>query len=349
MEKQIDNWLIRAFYAKASDVHLTVNLSPIFRIDGQLSRQGEQVLTNLQMEHLAKELLTESEWSQFLQDKELDFAYEIVGVSRFRGNIFRQRGNIALSIRLIPTQIPSIEDLQLPEVLKEMVTKKQGLVLVTGPTGSGKSTTLAAMIDYLNKNTSRRIITLEDPIEYMHPHHQCMIDQREVGRDTKAFASGLRSALRQDPDVILVGELRDLETIQTAITAAETGHLVLSTLHTKSAASTIDLIIDVFPPEQQMQIRVQLASVLVGVVSQRLFPYVNRPGRIAATEILLNIPAVANLIRSEKVHQIINVLQTNKALGMHSLEMNMKELVQRGKIHPKEAATYQETLNDGAI
>jgi len=349
MEKQIDNCLIRAFYAKASDVHLTVNLPPIFRIDGQLLRQGEQLITNSQMENLAKELLTDSEWDRFLQDKELDFAYEIMGISRFRGNIFKQRGSIALSIRLIPTQIPSLEDLQLPVVLKEMVNKKQGLVLVTGPTGSGKSTTLAAMIDYLNKETSRRIITLEDPIEYMHPHHQCIIEQREVGRDTKAFAIGLRSALRQDPDVILVGELRDLETIQIAITAAETGHLVLSTLHTKSAISTIDRIIDVFPPAQQMQVRVQLASVLVGVVSQRLFPYVNGPGRIAATEILLNIPAVANLIRSEKSHQIINVLQTNKSLGIHSLEMSMKELVQRGKINPKDVANYQETLDHGAI
>lgn len=342
MEKQIDKLLVKAFQEKASDVHITVNLPPIFRIDGQLVRQGEEMLVPFQTEELAKEMLTEKEWNTFLQEKELDFAYSIVGVSRFRVNIFRQRGSVALAIRLIPTKIPSMEQLQLPSVLKTVVTKPQGLVLVTGPTGSGKSTTLAAMIDYVNKTSSRHIITLEDPIEYYHYHDKCVIDQREVGHDTRAFSNGLRASLRQDPDVILVGELRDLETIQTAITAAETGHLVLSTLHTKSAASTIDRIIDVFPPAQQVQIRIQLASVLVGVVSQRLFPYANRSGRIAATEILLNVPAVANLIRSEKVHQIINVLQTNKAIGMHTLDMNMKELVQRGVIAPQDAQMYQE-------
>ena len=349
MAKQIDVWLQLAFQARASDVHLTVTLPPVFRIDGQLKRQGNQPLTPMQTEMLAKEMVTEENWNIFLKEKELDFAYEIEGMSRFRGNIFRQRGNVALAIRLIPKEIPSIEQLHLPPVLKEMVAKPQGLVLVTGPTGSGKSTTLAAMIDYLNKTTSKHIITLEDPIEYVHEHQECIIDQREVGQDTKAFANGLRASLRQDPDVILVGELRDLETIRTAITAAETGHLVLSTLHTKSAASTIDRIIDVFPPEQQAQIRIQLASVLVGVVSQRLFPYATKQGRIAATEILINIPAIANLIRSQKVHQIVNVLQTNKAQGMHTLEMNMKELSMRGKIKAQDVSAYQEALNDGAV
>lgn len=349
LEKQIDRLLIKAFQARASDVHLTVTLPPVFRINGQLVRQEEQQLKPLQMEHLGKEMLTEQEWEQFLKEKELDFAYEIAGISRFRGNIFKQRGEIALAIRLIPTQIPTIDELKLPKVLKEMVTKPQGLVLVTGPTGSGKSTTLAAMIDYLNKTVSRHIITLEDPIEYIHHHHHCIIDQREVGYDTNAFTNGLRACLRQDPDVILVGELRDLETIQTAITAAETGHLVLSTLHTKNAASTIDRIIDIFPATHQAQIRVQLASVLVAVVSQRLIPYASKTGRIAATEVLINIPAVANLIRSEKVYQIANVLQTNKAVGMHTLEMNLKELVQHGIIKAQEATVYQEIMNHGSV
>ncbi len=342
LEKQIDKLLVKAFHARASDVHVTVDLPPVFRIDGKLVKQEADVLDGGKTELLAREMMSEEGWGTFSKEKELDFAYAIEGISRFRVNVFRQRGKVALAIRLIPTKIPSLEELQLPNVLKNMVSKPQGLVLVTGPTGSGKSTTLAAMLDYVNKTSAKHIITLEDPIEYLHHHGQSVIDQREVGQDTKAFASGLRSSLRQDPDVILVGELRDLETIQTAITAAETGHLVLSTLHTKSAASTIDRIIDVFPPAQQGQIRIQLASVLVGVLSQRLFPYAKKTGRVAATEILVNVPAVANLIRNEKVHQIVNVLQTNKAMGMHTLEMDMKDLVQQGLVSNQAVHAYQE-------
>ena len=226
--------------------------------------------------------------------------------------------------RVVPTKIPPLDDLNMPPILKKMVEKPQGLILVTGPTGSGKTTTLASMIDYMNKTMSKHVITLEDPIEYLHGHGNCIIDQREVGNDTKSFAAGLRAALRQDPDVILVGELRDLETISTAITAAETGHLVYATLHTSSAASTIDRIIDLFPPSQQSQIRTQLASVLVSVISQRLFPTADRSGRVAATEIMLNNAAVANLIRNQKIEQIMNIIQTSRAQGMHTLESSIR-------------------------
>ena len=250
-----------------------------------------------------------------------------------------------MAIRIVPTSIPTIEDLKLPEILKKISEKPQGLVLVTGPTGSGKSTTLAAMIQYMNETMRKHVITLEDPIEYLHKHGSSIIDQREVGFDTNNFANGLRAALRQDPDVILVGEMRDLETIQTAITAAETGHLVFGTLHTSSAPATINRIIDVFPPSQQAQIRIQLASVLVSVISQRLFPTIDKQGRIGATEILINNSAVANLIRNEKIHQIISIMQTSRSYGMHTLEMDVKELVQKGMISRDSAEPYlQETM-----
>jgi twitching motility protein PilT len=243
-------------------------------------------------------------------------------------NAFYQRGDISLAIRIIPTHIPSLETLQMPDILKKVCTKTQGLFLVTGPTGSGKSTTLAAMLDHVNKKMRKHIITLEDPIEYLHKHDRSIIDQREVGPDTRSFAYGLRAALRQDPDIILVGELRDLETITTAISASETGHLVLGTLHTSDAPSTIDRIIDIFPPNQQQQIRIQLASVLIGVMSQRLFATIDNRERRAGTEILINNSGVANLIRSEKVHQIPNLMQTSRALGMHTMEMSLRELMQ---------------------
>ena len=228
----------------------------------------------------------------------------------------------------------------MPAVLYDLANKPQGLILVTGPTGSGKSTTLASMIDYINTNTARHIITLEDPIEYLHEHKMSIVNQREVGVDTKSFANGLRAALRQDPEIILVGEMRDLETISTAITAAETGHLVLATLHTSSAATTIDRIIDVFPPHQQSQVRIQLANVLQGIVSQRLFINKNGSGRVAATEILIQTSAIANLIRSEKVHQIQNVIQTSRSLGMHTLEVSIQQLISNGIINYSEAKEF---------
>ena len=274
----------------------------------------------------------------FKEKGELDYSYGLPGVSRFRVNAYHQRKSVSLALRVVASKTPTIEDLDLPKIIPELVEKPQGLILVTGPTGSGKSTTLASMIDYVNRTMRKHIVTLEDPIEYLHKHGNSIIDQREVGFDTKSYANGLKGALRQDPDIILVGEMRDLETIGIAITAAETGHLVLGTLHTSSAPSTINRIIDVFPPAQQPQIRVQLASVLVGVISQRLFPTVDKKGRKAATEVLVNNPAIANLIRNEKIHQIQSTMQTSRAQGMHTLEMSIRDLIDRNLIQ-KEAAT----------
>ncbi|MGG3957271.1 type IV pilus twitching motility protein PilT [Bhargavaea massiliensis] len=340
MKQKVDAMLRAAFELKASDIHVTVGIPPIFRINGDLKRYGQDVLSPTDTEQMAKAIVPEKMWSHFEENGELDLSYSLSGVSRFRVNVFKQRGCISLAIRIVPTKIPSLDELQLPDVLKKMVTKPQGLILVTGPTGSGKSTTLAAMIDYMNKTMRKHIITLEDPIEYVHKHGGCVIDQREVGTDTNNFANGLRAALRQDPDVILVGEMRDLETIQAAIIAAETGHLVFGTLHTSSAPATIDRIIDVFQPEQQAQIRIQLATVLVAIISQRLFPRAQKNGRIAATEILINNAAVANLIRNGKIHQIPSVMQTNRALGMHTLEANIRELVEQGLIARETVEPY---------
>ncbi|ELK22626.1 type II secretory pathway, pilus assembly protein, pilus retraction ATPase PilT [Anoxybacillus flavithermus TNO-09.006] len=340
MKQKIDAMLRAAFELKASDIHVTVGIPPIFRINGDLKRYGQETLSPADTEQMAKAIVPEKLWPYVDEAGEVDLSYSLPGVSRFRVNVFKQRGCISLAIRIVPTKIPTLDELQLPDVLKKMVAKPQGLILVTGPTGSGKSTTLAAMIDYMNKTMRKHIITLEDPIEYVHKHDSCIIDQREVGTDTSSFANGLRAALRQDPDVILVGEMRDLETIQTAVTAAETGHLVFGTLHTSSAPATIDRIIDVFPPEQQGQIRIQLATVLVSIISQRLFPRAQKNGRIAATEILINNAAVANLIRNGKTHQIPSIMQTSRALGMHTLETSIKELVEQGLIARETVEPY---------
>lgn len=340
MKEWLDELLTAAFELKASDVHVTVGVPPIMRINGDLKKYGRDSLKPVDTEGMAKAIIPPHLWQVFQEKGQLDFSYGIPGVSRFRVNTYFQRSCVSIAFRIVPTSIPSIEKLELPEVLKTIVQKPQGLVLVTGPTGSGKSTTLASMIDYLNRTVKKHIITLEDPIEYLHKHQSCIIDQREIGFDTQNFADGLRASLRQDPDVILVGEMRDLETIHTAITAAETGHLVLATLHTSSAPSTIDRIIDVFPPEQQGQIRIQLASVLVSIISQRLFPTTDKSGRVAATEVLINNPAIANLIRSEKIHQIVNVMQTNRAQGMHTLEADIKRLLELGKISHEIAYSY---------
>ncbi|MCR2820551.1 type IV pilus twitching motility protein PilT [Lederbergia panacisoli] len=340
MENQSNSLLTSAFELGASDLHLTVGVPPIMRINGALKRYSREELTPNDTERIAKSLIPTNLWDSFKEKGEIDFSYGIPGISRFRINAFHQRSCVALAIRVIPTHIPTMEELKLPPILKKLCEKPQGLILVTGPTGSGKSTTLAAMIDYMNKTMSKHIITLEDPIEYLHKHGMSIIDQREVGFDTQSFDQGLRSSLRQDPDVILVGEMRDLETIQTAITAAETGHLVLATLHTSSAPSTIDRIIDVFPPAQQTQIRIQLASVLTGIISQRLFPTVDRKGRVAATEMLVHNAAIANLIRSEKIHQISNVLQTSRSEGMHLLETSIRDLVASEQVSKEIAHPY---------
>ncbi|MNO57107.1 Twitching mobility protein [compost metagenome] len=271
---------------------------------------------------------------------EIDFLYELPEVSRFRINVYKQKKSISVAVRTIALNVPTLEELQLPSIITSLADKPHGLILVTGPTGSGKSSTVAALIDFINRTRSRHIVTLEDPIEYMHTSQASIINQREVGCDTQSFASGLRAALRQDPDIIFVGEMRDLETISAAVTAAETGHLVMATLHTSDAMQTIDRIIDAFPAHQQAQIRMQLAAVLVTVISQRLFPTVDGRGRVCATEILVNTPATGHLIRSEKIHQLKSIMQTSLHLGMHTLEMSIKELVQTGRIHPSAAKAY---------
>lgn len=345
MKDKIDALLRSAYELGASDIHLTVGAPPVFRIHGDLKRYGKDALSPETTEGMAKALIAPPMYTSFEDAGELDFSYGIPGVSRFRINAFRQRSCVSLAIRVIPTSIPTMEDLFLPHALKGIAGRPQGLFLVTGPTGSGKSTTLASIIDHMNRSMRKHIITLEDPIEYLHRHGSSIIDQREVGFDTGSFSRGLRSALRQDPDIILVGEMRDLETIHTAITAAETGHLVLATLHTSSAPATIERIVDVFPPEQQAQIRVQLASVLTGILSQRLFPTVDRKGRRAATELLLNNAAVANLIRSEKVHQIQNVMQTSRASGMHLMSESVQGLYEAGIVSKEMALPY---IREGA-
>ncbi|SFB16310.1 MULTISPECIES: type IV pilus twitching motility protein PilT [unclassified Bacillus (in: firmicutes)] len=340
MKEKIDALLKAAFEFKASDIHLTVGVPPVMRINGELRRYGQEALKPADTEGMAKAIVPENMWELFKEKGELDFSYGVSGVSRFRVNSYFQRNCIAMALRTVPANAPLIDDLGMPDIIRELTKKPQGLLLVTGPTGSGKSTTLASMINHMNETQRKHIITLEDPIEYLHKHGNSIIDQREIGFDTKNFTNGLRAALRQDPDVILVGEMRDLETIQTAITAAETGHLVLGTLHTSSAPATINRIIDVFEPAQQPQIRIQLASVLVGIISQRLFPTPDKQGRKAATEIMINNAAIANLIRNEKIHQIPSIMQTSRALGMHTLETSIREMIEKGLIHKESALPH---------
>lgn len=332
-----------AFEEGASDLHISVGIPPMIRKNGQLQMIHSSALTPLETRSMAEELLSREQYEEFLEVGELDFSYSLPGVSRFRVNVFKQRGNISIAFRIVPTQVPTIESLRLPPVLMELIKKRQGLLLVTGPTGSGKSTTLAALIDYLNHTEQLHIVTLEDPIEYLHRHDKSIIVQREIGLDTQSFSTALRAALRQDPDVVLVGEMRDLETIQTAITAAETGHLVLATLHTPDAPQTIDRIIDVFPAAQQQQVRIQLAGTLAGIVSQRLILSSDRNSRVAAFEILVQTPAIANLIRTEKVHQIRSVMQTGRSVGMQTMDMHLRELIQKQLIREEEARPFTST------
>ncbi|GGJ09503.1 twitching motility protein PilT [Alicyclobacillus cellulosilyticus] len=321
--------LVRAKERGASDLHISVNSPPVFRIHGELIPEGEP-LAPKDTEEMARTLMTDAQWDAFLAAGEIDFSYSLHGVSRYRVNVFRQRGSVSIAARVIPNRVPQFAELGLPDVVLSFTEKPHGLVLVTGPTGSGKSTTLAALIEHINQTQRKHIITLEDPIEYLHHHRMSIVDQREIGQDTRGFGPALRAALRQDPDVILVGEMRDLETIQTAITAAETGHLVLATLHTSDAVQTVDRIIDVFPAAQQPQVRLQMASVLQGVVTQRLYRRQDGNGRVAAVEVLVNTPAVANLIRTEKTHQIRSMMQTGRSFGMQTMEMHLRELISRG-------------------
>lgn len=342
MKETFDELLITAMKMKASDIHMTVAVPPVFRVHGVLRRHQSENLTPDDTEQMAKTILSEKLWERFKEIGEVDLSYSIPGVSRFRINVYHQRGCVSLAVRVVPRNVPTLEDLDLPDVLKILSGKPQGLLLVTGPTGSGKSTTLAAMIHHMNTSMQRHIITLEDPIEYLHKHNQCIIDQREVGLDTDNFANGLRACLRQDPDVILVGELRDLETISTAITAAETGHLVLATLHTSSASQTIDRIVDVFPAEQQPQIRIQLASVLTAVLSQRLVRRADGQGRKALTELLISTSAIKNLIRNGKMHQIPSVMQTSRDQGMHTMDMSIRKMVASGIVTMDQVAPFLE-------
>ncbi|MFB9325202.1 type IV pilus twitching motility protein PilT [Paenibacillus aurantiacus] len=337
---QIISLLRQSHEWKASDLHISVGSPPVMRVHGMLQRIGEELVSAEAASVMALALLNPDQKERFEQAGEVDFSYELEGCSRYRINAYRQRGRVSIAIRTIPTAIPTLEQLQLPSILGTLANKHQGLVLVTGPTGSGKSSTLAAMIDYINRTQKKHIVTLEDPIEFLHAHKQSVVDQREVGNDTRSFANGLRAALRQDPDVILVGEMRDLETISAAVTAAETGHLVFATLHTSDAPQTIDRIIDAFPAHQQAQVRAQLAAVLVAVISQRLLPRAGGQGRMCATEIMVNNSAVANLIRTEKIHQIKSVMQTGRAQGMHTMDASIKEMLQQGLVDPTTAKAY---------
>ncbi|MEA4900466.1 type IV pilus twitching motility protein PilT [Desulfitobacterium sp.] len=328
----IDSLLQLAVEHRASDIHLTVESPLVLRIDGALTRIGEEKLSRQELDQFAHSLMNEHQAQHFLEQGELDFSYSLPGVGRFRVNAFRQRGSVGIVIRIIPFTIPTPESLGLPPVCIELAKLEKGLVLVTGPTGSGKSTTLASLIDYINRTRSVHIVTIEDPIEYLHQHRLSLVNQREIGNDTLSFANALRAVLRQDPDVILVGEMRDLETISTAVTAAETGHLVFSTLHTNDATQAVDRMIDVFPPHQQQQIRVQLASVLQGVVAQQLLPRADKKGRIAAFEILRVNQGARNLIREGKTHQLPTVIQTGGKQGMQSMEKALQDLTRQGLI-----------------
>lgn len=324
----------------ASDIHLTVGIPPTYRIDGALVSLIENKLTPEDTLCLVKQALDEKRLSILEEDGEIDFSYSIHAIGRFRVNAFKQRGSYAMVLRIIPLEIPLMDELGLPAILNDLSRLPRGLILVTGPTGSGKTTTLASIINKINSERKCHIITLEDPLEYLHKHKKSIVNQREVGSDTQNFANGLRGALREDPDVILVGEMRDLETISTAITAAETGHLVLSTLHTNGAAKTMDRIIDVFPPYQQQQIRVQLASVIEAVISQQLLLKASGKGRIGAYEVMIATPAIRNLIREGKTHQIDTSIQTSAALGMNTMDVSLISLYKRGEI-TKEIAISQ--------
>ncbi len=323
--------------AAASDLHLKVGTPPVLRIDGELEPQPLPTLSAARIASILEEITNEEQRERFEQEKELDFAYTADDIGRFRVNAALQRGSITLAFRLVKENIPSLAGLSLPEICGSLALKPRGLVLVTGPTGCGKSTTLAAMIDHLNERERRHVVTIEDPIEYIHKNKKCLISQRELGPDTLSFAAALTHALRQDPDVILVGEMRDLATISAALTAAETGHLVLTTLHTPSAPQTIDSVIDVFPPHQQQQVRVQLSLVLEAVLCQTLVPRVDGEGRVPAVEVMVATSAIRNLIREVKSHQLLNVIQTGAQFGMRTLDQALAALCQSGVIRPEDA------------
>ena len=336
----IREMLATAKDAGASDLHITVGVPPKMRVNGQLLTMDYPRMLPPDTEKLLDEIMDEKQSARFEEKGEHDMSFSIPELGRYRVNAYKQRGSVAIALRLVGTEVPSPEKLGVPSSVIDLYQRKRGLVLVTGPTGSGKSTTLAAIIDKINNNRECHVITLEDPIEYLHRHKKSMVNQREIGLDSQSYANALRAALREDPDVILVGEMRDFETISVAITAAETGHLVLSTLHTIGAASTVDRVIDVFPPHQQQQIRVQLANVLEAVISQQLIPRSDGLGRVAAFEVLHANHAVRNLIREGKSHQLMSVMQTNRKAGMIGMDEAIQQLYYDGKIDREMAIQF---------
>ncbi len=330
---EIAELLREAVEKNASDLHIVANAPPVFRINGELIvSEDHPLMKSDETKKFIYSFLSDSQKVVFEEKKELDFSLNIPRVTRFRVNVHMQRGNVEAALRVVPLNIPTIEDLNLPEIVKDLINKPNGLIIVTGPTGMGKTTTLAALVDRINQENRSLIITVEDPIEYVHSNKQGVVKQREVGSDTLSFANALKYTLRQDPDVISVGEMRDLETISTALTAAETGHLVLTTLHTPDAPQTIDRIIDVFPPYQQQQIKIQLAGCLQAIISQLLLPRADQEGRILATETLIATPAIRAMIREQKTEQILSSIQTGAQFGMQSMDKCLKELYEQGLI-----------------
>jgi len=343
----LDELLQHIVEKRGSDLHVKVGIPPTIRLDGQLLPLPYESLNPQISQRLIYDILNDEQIQKFENNLELDFSHALAnGMARFRVNVFRDRGNVASAFRLIPTKIPTTKDLGLPPIIEELAQRPRGLFLVTGPTGSGKSTTLAAVINLINNDHAHHILTIEDPIEYLHTHKRSIISQREIGEDTHAFANALRSALREDPDVILVGEMRDNETMGLAITAAETGHLVLATLHTNSCAESIDRIVDVFEAAQQEQVRVQLSNSLVAVVSQQLLPRAGQPGRVAAIEIMIATPAIRNLIREAKAHQITSIIQTSGNVGMQTMDQALRDLYQRGLITYEDAMTRAQNQDE---
>ncbi len=337
---KLKSFLVQLVQRGGSDIHFSVGDYPIFRVDGDLQRlENEKIVSQEDTKILAKELLTEEQLAKLEKDRSADFSIEVDSGERFRANMFHQKGNLSLVLRYIPNQIKDLSELSIPENIYEFMEKTQGLLLITGPTGCGKTTTLAALIDYLNNKKQRHIITIEDPVEYVYQSKYCLIEQREIHKDASDFTTALRACFREDVDVVLVGEMRELETISTAVTAAETGHLVLATLHTNDASQTIDRIIDVFPAYQQNQIRSQLSSMLLGVVSQRLLRKIGG-GRIPAVEIMKNNLAIANLIRQNQIHQISGTIDTSLEDGMININRSLAILVREGRVEMKEAERY---------
>ena len=336
----IDEILKTAKEAGASDVHLTVGIPPKMRVNGNLLTMDYPRLLPADTLEVLLNIMSEPQREKFEEKGEYDMSFSIPDMGRYRVNAYKQRGSVALALRLVETTVKSPKELGVPDSVIDLYQRKRGLILVTGPTGSGKSTTLASIIDKINNNRDAHVITLEDPIEYLHQHKLSMVNQREIGLDSGSYASALRAALREDPDVILVGEMRDFETISVAITAAETGHLVLSTLHTIGAVSTVDRVIDVFPPHQQQQIRVQLANVLEAVISQQLIPTADGHGRVAAFEVLHANHAIRNLIREGKSHQIASVMQTNRKMGMITMDEAIRQLYMDGRISKQMAVQF---------